>query len=98
MANNKQSGKRVGEFLVENGIITNKQLTDALELQKDNKDRLIGEIFVTLGVLNKEQLIMAMEMFFMVTEINPDHIDEWLDQDEIDMIQDKIRQNMSEDK
>jgi len=75
-----------GEFFVENGIITKSQLDDALDLQKDNKDRLLGEILVTQGVLTKEQLIMAMEMYFMVTGSEPGHFDEWLDQDEIDMI------------
>lgn len=83
---------RVGEFLVENGLITGNQLNDALEMQKFNKDRLIGEILVTLGYLSKEQLIMAMEMYLVVTGINPEHVDEWLDQQEIDMILDRIRE------
>ncbi len=80
----------VGQFLVENGIITQDQLNEALDLQKDNRDRLIGEILVTIGVLTKEELVMALEMYIMVTGIQPEHVDEWLDQQEIDMIQDRI--------
>ncbi|GEM_PF-228674 len=83
--------KKVGEFLVENSIITVEQLNDALDMQKDNKERLIGEILVTQGVISKEQLIMAMEMYLLVTGLQPEHIDEWLDQDEIDMLQEKFK-------
>jgi len=82
--NNKK--KRVGEFLVEKRIITVPQLNEALDLQKDNKDRLIGEILVTLGSLSKEDLVMALEMYLMETDVSPSHVDEWLDQDEVDMI------------
>ncbi|HOT44554.1 MAG TPA: hypothetical protein PLC28_06680 [Spirochaetota bacterium] len=78
--------KRVGEFLVENKIITQAQLREALELQKDNRERLIGEILVTLGYLSKEDLVMALEMYIVDSDVNPSHVDEWLDQDEVDMI------------
>jgi hypothetical protein len=82
--------KRVGEFLVENSIITQHQLDDALDMQKDNKDRLIGEILVTQGALSKEEFIMALEMYLLVTGCRIEHVDEWLDQDEIDMLLEKI--------
>ena len=82
---------RVGEFLVNNGIITGKLLKDALDMQKDNPSRLIGEILVTMGALSKEQLIMALEMYLMETDINPGHVDEWLDQDEVDMMIEKMK-------
>jgi hypothetical protein len=87
----EKPGLRVGEFLVKNNIISLRQLNDALVMQKDNKDRLIGEILVTQGVLSKEQLVMALEMYLMTTETYPEHVDEWLDQDEIDMIMDKLK-------
>lgn len=83
---------RVGEFLVENKIITKEQLDDALELQKFNKERLIGEILVTQGVLTKEDLIMALEMFLMVTGSEADYVDEWLDQEEVDLIINKLKE------
>ena len=81
--------RKVGQFLVENGIVTDDQLSEALLLQKDNPDRLIGEILVTQGVLSKEDLIMALEMFLMITDSQIEHVDEWLDQDEIDMLLEK---------
>jgi hypothetical protein len=82
---------RVGEFLINNGIITRKILTEGLDLQKDNPDRLIGEILVTMGALSKEQLVMALEMYLMETDMNPGHVDEWLDQDEVDMMIEKLK-------
>ncbi len=84
--------KRVGEFLVENKIITIAQLKEALELQKDNKERLIGEILVTLGYLSKEDLVMALEMYIVDSDVNPSHVDEWLDQDEVDMIIERMKE------
>lgn len=87
----KKTDKMVGEFLVENSIITAAQLRDALEMQKDNPERLVGEILVTQGAISKEQLIMALEMYLLVTGMQPEHVDEWLDQDEVDMLQEKIK-------
>jgi hypothetical protein len=81
---------KIGRFFTENGIINDYQLNEALELQKDNKDRLLGEILVTLGFLSKEDLIMALEMYMMMTDTDNIGIDEWLDQDEIDMMLKKL--------
>jgi type IV pilus assembly protein PilB len=85
--------KKVGEFLVENGIISSEQLNEALELQRYNSGRILGEILVTQGVMSKEELIMAMEMYMMLTGVDTEHVDEWLDQEEIDLLMDKINGN-----
>lgn len=81
---------KIGRFFIENGIINESQLQEALDLQVDNKERLLGEILVTLGFLTKDELIMALEMFMMMTESDDLGINEWLDQDEIDMIIKKL--------
>jgi hypothetical protein len=91
MARKREIDLKVGEFFLENGIINRQQLDEALALQRDNKERLIGEILVTQGVLTKEDLIMAMEMYLIKTDLAPKHADEWLDQDEIDLLIDKIK-------
>ncbi len=93
---NNEYDIRVGEFLVDNEIITRRQLDASLELQKDNPDRLIGEILVTQGILTKEDLIMALEMYLMITNKQPNHVDEWLDQDEIDMLLDKMNEKKNQ--
>jgi hypothetical protein len=87
----KHDNMKIGEFLVENGIITGDQLSEALELQGDNKERIVGEILVTQGVLSKEELIMAMEMYMMITGADAKHVDEWLDQEEIDLLIDRFK-------
>lgn len=87
----KTTDVKIGEFLVTSGIVSKKQLRAALKLQKDNRERVIGEILVTMGVLTKEDLIMAMEMYLMTTGVQPAHVDEWLDQDEVDMLLDKMK-------
>ena len=86
---------KIGTFLVENGVITPDQLTEALSLQKDNPGRIIGEILVTQGLLSKEELIMAIEMYVMTTGNDPAHADEWLDQEEVDMLIEKIREKQN---
>lgn len=89
----KSVNKRVGGFLVENGIISEQQLQEALELQLTNRSRLVGEILVTLGVLSKEELVMALEMYMLMTNEMPHHVEEWLDQDEIDLLMEKIKKD-----
>ena len=86
----KDDEYRIGEFLIENGIINHYQLAEALELQKDNPDRRIGEILVTLGALSKEDIVMAIEMYMMMTDTDNIGIDEWLDQDEVDLMMKKL--------
>ena len=90
MDNSREDEYRIGKFFIENGIVNEAQLKEALDLQNDNKERLLGEILVTMGVLTKEDLIMALEMFMMMTDADDMGINEWLDQDEIDMMLRKI--------
>jgi hypothetical protein len=90
MTKKKESDRMIGEFLVDQGLISEAQRLAALELQKDNPERLIGEILVTMGVLSKEDLVMALEMYMVMYDILPEHVDEWLDQEEVDMLMDRI--------
>lgn len=59
MAEVKQEVKqrvRIGDLLVENGVITNKQLESALSEQKENRHRL-GRVLIDLGYLKEEQFL-----------------------------------------
>lgn len=47
--------RKLGEMLVEHGILTESQLLEALETQKQ-KRKLLGEIIVSLGYTTKEKL------------------------------------------
>ena len=90
MIKNGKTEYRIGDFFVENSIINQSQLNEALELQAFNKERLIGEILVTVGHISKEKLIMSLESYMMTTDLEKIGINEWLDQDEIDMIIKKL--------
>ncbi len=50
---------KLGELLVENGILTETQLLEALEVQKRER-KLLGEIIVDLGFATKEKLDAAL--------------------------------------
>jgi len=88
--NKSERSMKIGQYFVDKEIISQDQLNEALSLQKDNKGVVIGEVLVTIGAMTKEDLIMAMEMYIMETNAEPSHVDEWLDQDEIDYLLDKI--------
>lgn len=55
--------KRLGEILIEGGIVTKEQLERALEIQRKEK-RLLGEILVDLGYIIKEKLDLALARQF----------------------------------
>lgn len=51
--------KQLGEILKEAGVITDSQLKEALEIQKQ-KGGLIGEILVSLNYATEEQIAQAL--------------------------------------
>jgi len=50
---------RLGEILLQQNLITEKQLNDAIALQKKERGRL-GEILIKMGVLSEEDIISAL--------------------------------------
>jgi type IV pilus assembly protein PilB len=58
----KFSGRRrLGELLVETGLLTGDQLTDALERQKGAGKRL-GQVLMEMGFLSEEEIAFALAM------------------------------------
>ncbi|MBU1887705.1 MAG: hypothetical protein KKB46_00720 [Candidatus Omnitrophica bacterium] len=51
--------KKLGELLIERGVITRKQLDYALEVQKE-KEGLIGQVLVDLGYASEEAIAQAI--------------------------------------
>lgn len=51
--------KKIGELLVERGIITQGQLEEALNLQKENK-KLLGEVLIDLGYATEEEVMICL--------------------------------------
>jgi type IV pilus assembly protein PilB len=70
---------RIGELLVNNGIITETQLQEALGLQKSNKKKL-GEILVELGYLTSKDLIwmLSEQADIPFVDIRPEMLDKKL--------------------
>ncbi|WP_176717348.1 GspE/PulE family protein [Vulcanibacillus modesticaldus] len=61
--------KRIGDILVETGLITKKQLEDALETQKQTKKRL-GDILISKGIISEQQLIEVLEFQLGIPHVN----------------------------
>ncbi|MDL2236353.1 GspE/PulE family protein [Christensenellaceae bacterium OttesenSCG-928-K19] len=52
---------RIGELLVESGIINETQLKSALAVQKESGGKRLGDILIDLGVISEEQLMEALK-------------------------------------
>ncbi|MBL0387072.1 Flp pilus assembly complex ATPase component TadA [Tumebacillus sp. ITR2] len=52
--------KRIGDLLIDAGLITEQQLQEALNIQKTGKEKL-GDVFLNMGLLTEQQLIEALE-------------------------------------
>ncbi|MCK5129306.1 MAG: Flp pilus assembly complex ATPase component TadA [Clostridiales bacterium] len=53
--------KYLGEMLLESGAITPEQLNFALKLQKQSKDRRLGDVLKELGYITEQKLISVLE-------------------------------------
>ncbi|MGO4890563.1 GspE/PulE family protein [Anaerobacillus sp. MEB173] len=69
--------KRIGQLLIEDGAITEQQLTDCLERQRENHQPL-GEILIENGLIDEKQLVMAIgrQLGLKYIEIHQTTIDE----------------------
>ena len=54
------NSKKLGEILLEEDVLTKRQLNKALDLQKSGDDRKIGEILIELGYLTIEDMTDVM--------------------------------------
>ena len=54
------NSKRLGEILLEEDVLTKRQLNKALDLQKSGDKRKIGEILIELGFLTTEDMTEVM--------------------------------------
>lgn len=68
----KRKHQRLGEILVEVGLITPKDVEIALSEQKRGKGKRIGEVLVELGVLKEEDLAQVLAKKFHLAFVNLD--------------------------
>lgn len=56
-------GKKLGELLVEQGVLDPAQLQQALtEQEQRGKRELLGEVLLALGLIKREALLSALQM------------------------------------
>jgi type IV pilus assembly protein PilB len=58
------TNKRIGDILIEQGLITSQQLKKALEMQKNGNKKRLGEIFVEIGAISKEELYGVLQYVY----------------------------------
>lgn len=51
---------RIGEVLKEYGYITDEQIKEALEYQKENRGKRLGGILIELGFISEKQMLLAL--------------------------------------
>lgn len=66
--------KRLGDLLVELGYITQKQVDEAIKIQKSTSKRL-GRIFVEQGLITEESLMNLLELQLGIPKIDLESID-----------------------
>ena len=55
---------KVGDILIEAGLVTKEQLDKALSMQGSDKKKRIGRLLIDEGVINEAQLLMALAVKF----------------------------------
>ena len=55
----KKKPKQLGQILVEQGLITNEQLEEALEKHR-NSSKSLGRVLIDLGLIKESHLVRAL--------------------------------------
>ncbi|CCJ33094.1 GspE/PulE family protein [Caloramator australicus] len=82
-----QTKKRLGEVLIEAGLITQEQLQKALTLQKSSGKKL-GEILVEQGFISEDQIIEVLEFQLGIPHVKLDRFP--IEQDAVKLISEGI--------
>jgi len=88
----KNRAKKIGDRLIEKGLITPEQLKIALEIQKATS-RLLGEILVDLGFVNENELASILSRDMEATHI-PSLEGYPIDQEALQLVPQKLAQEL----
>ena len=58
------TNQRIGDILIEQGLITPQQLEEALEMQGAGNKKRIGEILVEIGAISREELYEVLQYIY----------------------------------
>lgn len=64
MSKKPYTDKRIGDILIEQGLITSQQLKEALEMQKKGNKKRLGEILVEIGAIRREELYETLQYIY----------------------------------
>jgi len=64
MSKKPYTNKRMGDILIDQGLITPQQLKEALEMQRNGNQKRLGEIFIETGVITREELYEVLQYVF----------------------------------
>ena len=65
---------KVGEILIEAGLVSRQQVDEALAIQAVEKRKRIGTILIELGLISEEQLLSALAQKFGLPLVDLDHV------------------------
>jgi type IV pilus assembly protein PilB len=82
------TNKRIGDILIEQGLINPQQLEEALETQKNGNKKRLGEIFVEAGAITKEELYEILQYVYETEYV--DLSDYVIDPEVISLITEKV--------
>ena len=68
-----ESKKRIGELLLEKKLVTQKQLDEALKIQKKTGER-VGDILIRQGVLSEEDFLATISEKLSIPKVNVDNL------------------------
>jgi len=74
--NANPSGKRIGELLIERGLLTQAQLEEALTHQQSSRE-FLGALLVRLGMVKEDALVQALSARYGIPfeSLDPERID-----------------------
>jgi type II secretory ATPase GspE/PulE/Tfp pilus assembly ATPase PilB-like protein len=68
------SQMRVGDILIESGLVTKEQVESAVASQEKGRNKRIGVLLVEKGLITEKQLLMALSVKFHLTFIDLDTV------------------------
>ncbi|PLX80006.1 MAG: type II secretion system protein E [Desulfuromonas sp.] len=71
---NRQGQIKVGDILIEAGLVTQKQVEDALADQSNGKRKRIGTILLERGLISEDQLLTALAQKFNLRLVDLDSV------------------------
>ncbi|TFB08148.1 type II secretion system protein GspE [Candidatus Atribacteria bacterium MT.SAG.1] len=58
------TNKRIGDILIEQGLITPQQLEEVLKMQKEGNKKRLGEALIEIGAISKDELYETLQYIY----------------------------------